>query len=56
MFRRDLAGSTGFGKSNLFFVDPSEARDLSWSYKHEKKERFLAPFGMTKSFETFSAA
>jgi hypothetical protein len=35
-------------KIQKHFVIPSGARNLSWSFAHEKKERFLAPLGMTK--------
>jgi len=31
----------------VYFVIPSEARNLSSVYAHEKKERFLASLGMT---------
>jgi hypothetical protein len=42
------------GKS--IFVIPSEARNLSWSYAQEQKERFLASLGMTKGAVSFSGA
>ena len=32
----------------IYFVIPSEARNLSSIQRHEKKERFLASLGMTK--------
>jgi hypothetical protein len=35
------------------FVIPSGARNLSSVYAHEKKERFLAPLGMTKEVGHF---
>jgi hypothetical protein len=31
----------------FYFVIPSEARNLSSIWRHEKKERFLASLGMT---------
>jgi hypothetical protein len=36
-------------KSRHHFVIPSGARNLSGGYADGKKERFLAPLGMTKS-------
>src|ERR1700692_2359386 len=36
---------------NYDFVIPSGARNLSWIYTRKKKERFLAPLGMTKNIE-----
>jgi len=38
------------------FVILSEAKNLSSVYAHEKKERFLAPLGMTKGVGPFYAA
>ena len=38
------------------FVIPSEARNLSSVLAHDKKERFLASLGMTKRWESISAA
>jgi hypothetical protein len=38
----------GLRKIVTIFVIPSEARNLSRGYAHEKKERFLASLGMTK--------
>jgi hypothetical protein len=35
-------------KKIVYFVIPSEARNLSSIWPHEKKERFLASLGMTK--------
>jgi len=43
-------------KKVVIFVIPSEARNLSEGCAHEKKERFLASLGMTKSWGDFSAA
>jgi hypothetical protein len=37
----------------VYFVIPSEARNLSSIWPHEKKERFLASLGMTKSVGPF---
>jgi hypothetical protein len=39
----------------IYFVIPSGARNLTWVWARGKKERFLAPLGMTKSFGAFSA-
>jgi hypothetical protein len=36
----------------VYFVIPSEARNLSWVRAGEKKERFLASLGMTKGWGT----
>jgi hypothetical protein len=35
-------------QKEIYFVIPSEARNLSSIWPHEKKERFLASLGMTK--------
>jgi hypothetical protein len=40
-------------KKVVYFVIPSGARNLSSMYAHEKKERFLAPLGMTKRMAAF---
>jgi len=40
----------------IIFVIPSGARNLSEGCADEKKERFLAPLGMTKLRGNFSAA
>jgi hypothetical protein len=37
----------------IYFVIPSGARNLSSTLVREKKERFLAPLGMTKCFWGF---
>jgi hypothetical protein len=37
------------GPEKYIFVIPSEARNLSWVWTHEKHERFLASLGMTKN-------
>jgi hypothetical protein len=37
----------------IYFVIPSEARNLSSIQRHEKKERFLASLGMTKGVGPF---
>ena len=36
-----------------YFVILSGARNLSWGQVNEKKERFLAPLGMTKWLREF---
>jgi hypothetical protein len=38
-----------FVEKAVHFVIPSEVRNLSSFRAREKKERFLAPLGMTKS-------
>jgi len=50
-----FSSSTGFTGSEkvIYFVIPSGARNLSSMYTHEKKERFLAPLGMTKRMGAF---
>src|SRR5271165_3065027 len=40
-------------KHPTIFVIPRGARNLSWFSAHEKKERFLAPLGMTKIWNLF---
>jgi hypothetical protein len=43
-------------KKMIYFVIPSEARNLSFFRWAQTKERFLASLGMTKRQGTFSAA
>ena len=40
----------------VYFVIPSEARNLSLVQAQQKKERFLASLGMTKVWSNFSGA
>jgi hypothetical protein len=44
----------GLAEKAPYFVIPSEARNLSSIYAPKKKERFLAPLGMTKQYSYFS--